>query len=217
MSKSKWFTVCMATVFLVGILPYGNSAFSGEKIDSVLRKAKRLKRAVKQELKPYRPVMGVLRTGQVKSFVAGDDGDLERGTSWPEPRFVDHGDGTITDKVTRLMWSKDARQIPGKMNWRDAIEACNDMGLADHDNWRMPNVRELLSLIDFGAYNPALPKGHPFSHVKPSDLYWSSTTSMPDSAVAWTVSIMSGSARRYDKTNNLVYVWPVRRGSKDAW
>jgi hypothetical protein len=217
MLQSKWFTIFMAAVLFAGVAPHGNSAFSGETIDSVVRKAKQLKRAVKQELRPYRPVMGVLRTGQMTSFAAGDDGDLQRGTSWPEPRFVDHGDGTITDKVTRLMWSKDARQIPGTMNWHDAIRSCNNLTIAGYDNWRMPNVRELLSLIDYGAYKPALPENYPFVNVEPSALYWSSTTSMPHSAQAWTVGIMNGNVRRYNKTSNAYHVWAVRRGSKDSW
>jgi hypothetical protein len=42
-------------------------------------------------------------TGQTSSYAPGDDGDLERGVSWPTLRFTDHGDGTVTDKLTGLM------------------------------------------------------------------------------------------------------------------
>ena len=46
----------------------------------------------------------VPKTGQVSSFVTGDDGDLRKGVSWPVPRFVDNLDGTVTDNLTGLMW-----------------------------------------------------------------------------------------------------------------
>ena len=92
----------------------------------------------------------------------GDDGDLQIGISPPEPRFIDNEDGTVTDKLTGLMWTKDAQEIPGLMDWWDAIEACNDLEFAGWDDWRMPNVKEMLSLIDYGYYDPALTPDHPF-------------------------------------------------------
>jgi len=70
--------------------------------------------------KPYRP--GVIKsplpqTGQTTSYLPGDDGDLQMGVPWPIPRFIDHGDGTITDRLTGLMWTQNAQQIPGTMTW----------------------------------------------------------------------------------------------------
>ncbi|NIO68243.1 MAG: DUF1566 domain-containing protein, partial [Anaerolineae bacterium] len=53
-----------------------------------------------------------------------------------------------------------------------------ECGLGDgssEGDWRLPNVRELQSLIDYGRQTPALPSGHPFTGVQ-SSLYWSSTT-----------------------------------------
>ena len=50
---------------------------------------------------------GVPKTGQTTSFYSGDDGELQRGVIWPSPRFMDWGDGTVTDNLTGLMWLKD--------------------------------------------------------------------------------------------------------------
>ena len=43
-------------------------------------------------------------TGQTDSVAAGDDGDLQKGVPWPDPRFTDNGDGTVTDHLTGLIW-----------------------------------------------------------------------------------------------------------------
>jgi hypothetical protein len=58
---------------------------------------------------------GVPKTGQTTSYALGDDGDLQMGIAWPEPRFTDNEDGTVTDNLNGLMWTKDAQQIPGRM------------------------------------------------------------------------------------------------------
>lgn len=217
MSESKRLILVMALVLFATVLFGGNTPSAGEGQSSILKKAEKLKRVVKRELMPYRGVAGVLKTGQSTSYAAGDDGDLQRGIRWPEPRFVDHGDGTVTDKVTGLMWTKDAQRLLRKVNWYDALKACNDLVLAGHDNWRLPNVREMVSLIDYGAYDPALPSGHPFTNIQLSDPYWSSTTSVPHVAQAWSVGMVNGSVRRYNKTSNTYHIWPVRRGRHRIW
>jgi hypothetical protein len=58
---------------------------------------------------------GVPKTGQTTFYALGDDGDLQMGIAWPEPRFTDNEDGTVTDNLNGLMWTKDAQQIPGRM------------------------------------------------------------------------------------------------------
>lgn len=62
----------------------------------------------------------VERTGQTTSYAAGDDGDLQRGAIWPNPRFTDNGNGTVTDNLTGLIWLKDANCF-GKRFWADAL------------------------------------------------------------------------------------------------
>ncbi len=101
------------------------------------------------------------KTGQTTSYATGDDGDLQKGVAWPAPRFTDNGNGTVTDNLTGLMWTKDASPEAGgvgveKVNWETALNYCNGLTLGEYTDWRLPNVKELQSLIDWTYYNPAL-------------------------------------------------------------
>ena len=157
---------------------------------------------------------GVPKTGQTTAYRAGDDGALQKGVAWPSPRFtINLGAeaGTVTDNLTGLMWAKDAN-APGINDWFDAIDYCNGLSLGDHDDWRLPNIKELQSLLDFGHDDPALPSGHPFDNVGTILPYWASTTKNSNSAHAWCVYIGSGHVDSYGKIDELVHVWPVRGG-----
>jgi hypothetical protein len=184
---------------------------------------------------------GVPKTGQTTSYRTGDDGDLEKGVAWPVPRFTDNTDGTVTDNLTGLIWLKNANctdtvggidknvdvgaQDPGELTWADALTWSNnlangDCGLSDSSSagdWRLPNVRELQSLVHYGCYDPALPNtdgttcgSGPFTGVQ-SDYYWSSTTSADDTDYAWRVDLFYGNVSGASKTGTY-YVWPVRGG-----
>ena len=61
-------------------------------------------------------------------------------------RFVDNGDGTVTDTKTGLMWA--AKDNGGPINWKDARSYCQDFSGGGHTDWRMPNLTELASLYD---------------------------------------------------------------------
>jgi len=154
----------------------------------------------------------VPRTGQTAAYRDGDDGYYQLGVQWPDPRFTDHEDGTVTDNLTGLMWSKNAN-IDGNKTWNDAIDWCNALDHAGYDDWRLPNVLELFSLIDHAEYNLALPDGHPFTGVQ-GNYYWSSTTYAYSADRAWFPNPGSGHVRNYYKTTTVytVYVWPVRGG-----
>ncbi|MCP4362378.1 MAG: DUF1566 domain-containing protein [Chloroflexi bacterium] len=159
----------------------------------------------------------VPKTGQTISYATGDDGDLERGVAWPNPRFTDNSDGTVTDNLTGLIWLKDANCFSGR-NWTTALSDTNSLadgscGLSDSSsagNWRLPNIRELHSLIDFSQYTPALPVGYPFTAVQSTN-YWSSTTDNCCTFRAWSVDLTSGFIFNGDKGFSY-YVWPVRAG-----
>jgi hypothetical protein len=149
------------------------------------------------------------RTGQTKKFMTGDDGDTRAGRPWPEPRFTENGDGTVTDRLTGLMWTRNADKAHGTADWEQAILGagnCKDGGYAD---WRLPNRNELESLIDLGRYNPALPKGHPFTGVQPSYYWTSSTTSLPSEDDIWVVHFYIGFVTHDDKAGSH-HVWYVR-------
>ena len=162
----------------------------------------------------------VEKTGQATSYAAGDDGALEWGVDWPTPRFTDNGDGTVSDNLTGLVWTEDARCFDGKY-WDHALDRCNNLesggcGLSDGSivgDWRLPNIRELLSLVDMGEYDPVLPKGHPFSNVF-LHYYWASTTQMPPlTGDSWCVDFSTGLVTHSNQSGNYS-VWCVRDESK---
>jgi len=162
----------------------------------------------------------VSKTGQITCYDGsgniinctgtGQDGEYQKGIAWPNPRFINHGDGTVTDNLTSLMWTKDSQQIKGTMKWTDALIACNNLDFAGHTDWRLPNAKELLSLIDYKKHDPALPMGHPFVNVQ-IIFCWSSTTYDSITNHAWGIYMYNGYAYNYNKITN-AYVWPVRSG-----
>ena len=157
------------------------------------------------------------KTGQTTSYAAGDDGAHEKGTAWPNPRFTDNANGTVTDNLTGLIWLKNANCF-GTQTWAAALTSANGLaslacGLTDGSSagdWRLPNRKELQSLVDRSTVNPALPSGHPFTAVQ-ANVYWSSSTYAGDATVAWFVSMNGGGV--YNGHKGLYYyVWPVRGG-----
>ena len=170
----------------------------------------------------------VPKTGQTTSFATGDDGALKKGVAWPTPRFTDNSNGTITDNLTGLIWLKNANCPGGARAWQTALNdvvslnsagtmnssSCGDTSNAGshQTDWRLPNVRELQSLVDYGVNATlVLPSGHPFSSFQPS-LYWSSTTFASASILAWDVSFFNGSVSNDNKTS-IGFVTAVRGGS----
>ncbi len=78
-------------------------------------------------------------------------------------RFVMSTDGTeVCDKTTGLHWEQMPDTVPRQ--WQAAIAFCPTLGTG----YRLPEVKELLSLVDFSQFDPALPASHPFSNVQSS-------------------------------------------------
>ncbi|MGE9271617.1 MAG: DUF1566 domain-containing protein, partial [Verrucomicrobiales bacterium] len=67
------------------------------------------------------------------------------------PSYVDHGDGTITDQVTGLMWTKTHGK---KMTWEEAKENARNCDIGGHLDWRLPTIKELYSLVQFTGIDP---------------------------------------------------------------
>ncbi|MDP2942402.1 MAG: DUF1566 domain-containing protein, partial [Candidatus Omnitrophota bacterium] len=98
--------------------------------------------------KPQRK--GVHKTGQTVSYQDKDDGYYKKGLPKFGDRFIDNGDGTISDRATGLMWVKDPSQIPGglwgtpgapaPMTWSDAIINSEALIYAGYSDWRLPNI-----------------------------------------------------------------------------
>ena len=231
------------------------------------------------------------KTGQTTSYVDYDDGYYQKGSPI-SPRFVDNGDGTITDRVTNLMWVKQPELIipgatgvhtsnqiqvakgvwateteyakadliyddvgakyyvcavdhesgavdfatdlaahptywretvwtasadnlttPKTMLWSDtegtpsAIVSCADLEYAGYSDWRLPNIKELMSIVDYEKVGPTI--DDTFFPNTQSNFYWSSTTYASYTDVAWLVDFTNGYVGLTSKAN-AGYVRPVR-------
>ncbi len=138
----------------------------------------------------------------------------------PDQRFIiDAANGLVTDKVTGLIWQRCSLGQSGSdcsggsastHNWQAALQAAEDNSFAGYNDWRLPNIKELRSILEDRCYNPATN-----SAVFPNTIeeaYWSASPSAASSAGAWGVYFSSGNDY-YDYKYSDYYVRLVRGGS----
>lgn len=149
---------------------------------------------------------GVPRTGQLTSFAPGDDGDLRQGVSTNFAGLFNNGNGTLTDHMTKLTWLNNMNCPVEARDWATALTDVaslnadgtmngNDCGDTSNEgshqtDWRLPNVRELESLNNFGS--PSLPSIRLFGTAAFRNnagvlVFWSSTTVAANTNAAWVV------------------------------
>lgn len=88
----------------------------------------------------------------------GQDAFYHLGICPLENRFVDNGDGTISDTCTGLMWTSTVVDTDGdgeilekdRRTWLEACQHAHDMTYLGYDDWRVPNIQELNSIVHFG-------------------------------------------------------------------
>jgi hypothetical protein len=128
-------------------------------------------------------------------------------------RFKTIDDTCIQDVITGLIWSTDANPAGRPLTWQEAlsmIHTLNRKKFGGCRDWRLPNIRELESLVDLNAHSPAVPNDHRFVNVQ--DAYWSSTTSVYEPRYAWTLYSRDGIVGVGFKMHKDFYAWPVRNG-----
>ena len=149
--------------------------------------------------------LGIHQTGQTESHVPGDDGDSQAGVIPPEPRFTDNLNGTITDNLTGLLWLKDAGCLE-ETTWEETLETVRtigdgDCGLNDGSepgSWRVANLRELHSLVDYGN-SPTLPPDHPFTGIDEATALWTTTSDITNPLNAFIITFRIGELIRQPK------------------
>ncbi len=188
------------------------------------------------------PPAPIPKTGQTTCFDTagstiscagtGQDGELQTGVAWPNPRFSDNGDQSVTDNLTGLVWTKDANlrqtrdpsfgatldvagipmNVVTVITWQQAldyIKKLNTENYLGNNDWRLPNINELDSLVNKGqaklATQAAWLIGQGFSNVQ-ADVYCSSSST---SFYSWGVK-MDNYGTISGGSNSLFYVWPVR-------
>jgi hypothetical protein len=112
--------------------------------------------------------------------------------------YTANSDGTVTDNRTGLIWQQGETS---PMTWEEALQYAQNLSLAGHSDWRLPNIKELESLNNEKIVEPSIPKTH-FPGVQ-QDVYWTSTTLMNHSTRAWTVDFTFGIASYEEKTEKL--------------
>lgn len=142
----------------------------------------------------------------------GQDGFYQTGCPM-EGRFVDNGDGTVTDNCTGLTWQQATADTNGDVGisdddmitWPKALQYCENLEFVGYDDWRLPNVRELQSIVDCGRWGPAI---DPVFSAE-SSWYWSSSTDAYGPVVAWGVHFRFGTVSIDNKSHD-DYVRAVR-------
>jgi hypothetical protein len=138
-----------------------------------------------------------LADGRIKGYPSGTSGPVGKlnyvyfvrgNTNYGINDFTDNGDGTITDNATGLMWPQDDSGVG--MNWEDAlawVQQKNDENYLGYSDWRLPNAKELQSIVDYSrspdatgsaAINPVFSATQITNEAGQTDypFYWTSTT-----------------------------------------
>ena len=138
---------------------------------------------------------------------------------WPNSRYRIQGDGTVIDTKTGLMWmqcslgqtyeasDESCSGSVSSYDWQAALEAAGAYSFANHDDWRLPNLNELRSLVAYNRYSPSI-NSDIFPNTT-SSYYWSSSPDTGNSSNAWRLSFSSGSNGDQSRTS-AYYVRLVR-------
>lgn len=143
----------------------------------------------------------------------GQDGETGSGINWPRPRFAESGTGTVTDRLTGLVWSKNANPAGRPVSWTQPLAfiiACNHRNYLGHHDWRLPNVNELLSISHHQTDLAGWLWEQGFENLQ-NDSYWTSTTYAAYPPYDWGIFLGNGMSAGLRKLS-AGFVWPVRGG-----
>ncbi len=126
----------------------------------------------------------------------------------PDSRFQDNGNGTVTDLATGLIWKQCAEGLSGagcaagsvaSLTWAQALQRAADADFAGSALWRLPNKKELASLVEWRCVVPAI--NARFFPNTPAAWFWSSSPYASYSYHAWIVDFSYGNVYGNDKVN----------------
>lgn len=129
----------------------------------------------------------------------------------PTQDFTLHDDGTVTHNKTGLMWMRCAlgqnwngatcTGAAQTYTWQAALQAADGSSFAGHSDWRLPNIKELNSIVERACMDPAI---NTTVYLVPElALYWSASPYASLVSNAWFVDFSAGIDYHYDKTNYL--------------
>lgn len=178
----------------VVVIPLSGATGDAQRSDVLTGKT--FSNAVSKGLTGNRPASPPQTTGQTTSYQAGDNGTYQPGetvsTRWSTYSLVGYGN---TDYLTGLIWTP-AGEFMDVETWSQAVSYCENLVtgsmLSGYRDWRLPTIRELLSLVDYSRSNPALPSGSPNILPSASSYCWSATTSGSNSNEALYITFGHG-------------------------
>ena len=144
----------------------------------------------------------------------------------PNERFIDNGNGTVSDKNTGLIWMRcslgqtwdeQGQTCNGEAveyTWQQALQEAEGYSYAGSNAWRVPNKMQLQSIVERSCYELAI--NLDIFPQTPERLSWTSTPVVGDSDLAWIVHFSVGGrdATSY-KDSSAAYVRLVRPGATD--
>jgi arylsulfatase A-like enzyme len=156
--------------------------------------------------------------GRIKSYPNGLSGRAGtcfvrcvRGPAdYGENNYIDNEDGTITDLATGLMWLKeDSGATVGTLDWIEALAWSEELEYAGYDDWRLPDAKELHTLVDYSRAPDAEDESRRSAAIDPifeltemESWFWSSS-SLGDDLFAWAVYVCFGQASAVDTNTGL--------------
>ena len=156
----------------------------------------------------FLPALG-LPAHAATSCAAGNPNTTSALESTPTSDFTVNGNGTVTHAKTGLVWKQCAEGLSGvacasgaaaQMTWAGALKAANIANAAQfagYTDWRLPNRKELESIVEFCGFDPAI--NQTVFPATPASMLWSATSYLPNPTLAWVVYYTVGFTDASDK------------------
>ena len=100
----------------------------------------------------------------------------------------------VKDTGTKLLWEDTPHVRESKITHVRAKTYCSELRLGDFQDWRLPSIQELLTIIDYRRTSPALLKA--FNYVEDKSFYWSQTVVADESDAFWGVNFKRGASSK---------------------
>ena len=142
----------------------------------------------------------------------------------PDDRYTVNDNGTVLDKKTMLMWKKCSEGLSGNdcstgnistHNWKSALQLAQSDTTADYDDWRLPNIKELRSLVSYDHYNPSI-NSSIFPNTINNVNYWTSSPHFNTVSDSWFMNFFTGSDGNSDRYYSNFAVRLVRSESEGS-
>ncbi|MCW8328380.1 DUF1566 domain-containing protein [Photobacterium sp. SDRW27] len=132
----------------------------------------------------------------------------DNGAAYHNMRYVDNGNGTVTEKITNRMWQQNIDYQ--RRNWEESIKYCENLDYAGYDDWRLPNIKEMVSIVNYNKTSPAIDEEF-FPNTPVKYFFWTSTSDVAGP----TLFIRPLSKRKKDQTPEMLDL--RHTGDNEGW